>query len=223
MARMTPPQVERVRRAIQATLDRRTARLQMRIESQFLGEPVAYSAAGVVDFARGRHLTGEGDELVITAGDRQYRRLPDGRWQGRPGGGDGPPMLNGPSWMLHALRGVIAAESRRRELVGSVEVEYFECRVDLLDADARSQDGVRVPPEYVLRELRDMPGHVWIGDDGLVRRVRSPISVDIHEFDFWDFSVPDPLELPPDHLLVDPDRQFADEIASLTEPEEADD
>jgi hypothetical protein len=127
------------------------------------------------------------------------------------------PLLNGPIWLLHVLRGVFAADAGQREWIGDAEAAYFACRVDLLDSDTRSRAGVRVPSEFVVRELRNLPGHVWIGDDGLVRRVRSPVSTGVHEFDFWDFDVPEPIELPPPHLLVDPDQQAAQELDELNE------
>lgn len=187
---------ERVERAIAATRACSTARMRHRVELEVGGRAVASEQTGVADFANVRHAIEDEYERIVDRGEA-YDRKPGGRWTGpRELGRSVVPHIGGPHWPLDLLGGTVRAEA-----AGDGRIV---CTVDAVEADARAEVGLAVPPGVPLRELRALVVDVWIGSGGLVERVRVHVSNGWREFEFWDFGVPAPVE-PPAPGLVDDD------------------
>lgn len=195
----------RVQRAIDATRVRSTARLRQRVDVRLLGRHHMAERTGVVDFANVRYEILDGDEReVVDRGDK-YDLEPDGRWLGPGDGGSSlAPAQGGPHWLLDLLTGTFRAEPAPGERINGVDAQRFACTTDAVVADARTETGLRVPPDQVLRDLRAIRVDVWIGPDGLIRRLVTRLPAGSYAFDFWDFDAPPPVEPPPPELVDDP-------------------
>lgn len=204
---MTTPsqEVERVRRAIDATLACSTARLRVRLEVNMMGRQVRSAGTGVVDLANGRHRITEGEHPVLVDRGHKYRPREDGRWE-LPMKQLPPaqPALATPQWQLDLLRGTFSAEPTTREYLDGVETQGLCCATDLVEADARTPDGIRIPPADTLRDLRAMTAGVWIGPDDLIRRIQVRTQTSLQAFELFDFDMPPPIELPPEAQVIDP-------------------
>lgn len=188
--------VERVARAVAATRGRSTARLRHRFDMSTRAHRLAAEETGVVDFSNVRHEFVEGDRPRIVDRGDSYDVAPDGRWYG-PGRLAGSVVPHsGPHWLLDLLGGTTLAEAAPDDRI--------VCTADAVEADARSETGLFVPSDTPLRVLRAIVVDVWIGDDGLIRRLRSHVPNGWREFEFWDFDVPAPIALPPPELVDDP-------------------
>jgi hypothetical protein len=194
-ARMREARLSLVREALARTLESRTARLCVRREGSVIGIPISSDERGTIDFARCRHRIDEGERRIVVDGDAVYAQQPDGRWR-RPLSGSGRQPGNGqPLWLLQMLHGAVEASPGED---GALRVV-----ADIVVADKRSRDGVRMIPDAVLRDARRQRIDVWI-EDGWVRRVRLVIPSGHVTIELDDFGGPPPIELPAEDLLVDP-------------------
>lgn len=125
-------------------------------------------------------------------------------WENYSGGQrSGAPNVNDPLWVIDAVLGTVKASTVASERVRHVECRRFELVVDLVAADAATPAGISVPAGLTVRQLRQLPAHVWLDADGLVRKIsvsvgaaddaKQPLWATTELFDFnADIQVPRP-------------------------------
>jgi hypothetical protein len=129
----------------------------------------ARQAYGVVDVGTGRAAIDFGDYAIVVQDGRE--------WSGRSGRTlaslpSRRPRRLQPLWLFDLMTGVTEAQAADVEEVGGRACRHLAARADAVEAATHTD--FTLPSKARLADLRSVPFEVWIDDDGLIRRARSP-------------------------------------------------
>jgi hypothetical protein len=132
-----------------------------------LGRP--REAYGVVDVGAGRAAIDYGDFAIVVHDGRE--------WSGRSGRSLASleprrPRRLQPLWLFDLMTGATEARPAGVEEVGGRACRHFAARADAVTAATHTD--FTLPSKARLADLRSVPFEVWIDEDGVIRRARSP-------------------------------------------------
>lgn len=160
-------------------------------------------AEGVIDFRNCRYEVREGLWAAIVDRGRKYVPRENGLWEKPIAKPDTPPIWGEPLWMLQLLRGVVKASAEPDPQRAGAGSRRLACIADLVTADEKSPNGVAVPPDCRLRDLREVPASVQIGSDKLLNEVSFRLWFAAARLELFAFNDAGGVELPPENRLVD--------------------
>lgn len=179
-----------------------SSRVEVRgLERERLPNPVRYDCSGEADYARKRLewtcRYGKGDYTTVRAVDGKLYITgggAGGKWQVYRDDEEVTVSDATPQRLLSMLRSA-SRETKRlgEEDVRGVPTDHYRLIVDCEEADLDHCDRTDTAPV-----------EVWIGADGLVRRVSIEDGRDYGTIEFFDFGVPVAIEAPPSDQVEDP-------------------